>query len=133
MKKFINVDGAVHEVTVDEAILEALEQLPLDRRPVFLAETSKEVMAYLAAQADLKPPAPTVVNMCQAQLALFDAGFLDDVEAAMQSDELPRTAKIYWQKSQVVRREDETVQLMQQLLSLSDTQLDELFILAASK
>jgi hypothetical protein len=32
-----------------------------------------------------------------------------------------------------VRREDETVQLMQQLLSLSDAQLDDLFILAASK
>jgi hypothetical protein len=32
-----------------------------------------------------------------------------------------------------VRREDETVQLMQQLLDLSDAQLDDLFILAASK
>ena len=133
MKKFINVDGAVHEVAVDEAILEAIAQLPVDRRPVFLAETSKEVVAYLAAQAELKPPAPTVVNMCQARLALLEFGYLDDVEAAMQTDALPRTAKIYWEFSQLVRREDETVQLMQQLLDLSDAQLDDLFILAASK
>jgi hypothetical protein len=133
MKKFIKTNGIISEVTVDEAILEAIAQLPPERRPVFLAETSKEVVAYLAAQAELKPPAPTVVNMCQARLALLEFGYLDDVEAAMQTDAIPRTAKIYWGFSQLVRREDETVQLMQQLLSLSDAQLDELFIFAASK
>jgi hypothetical protein len=76
---------------------------------------------------------PRVVNMCQARLALLEFDFLDDVNAAMQTDALPRTAKIYWEFSQLVRREDETVQLMQQLLDLSDAQLDDLFILAASK
>jgi hypothetical protein len=70
--------------------------------------------------------------MVQAQLALLRFGVLDDVQAAMQADDMPREAKIYWEKAQVVRREDETVAMCQSLLKLTNTQIDELFTLAAT-
>jgi response regulator RpfG family c-di-GMP phosphodiesterase len=66
--------------------------------------------------------------MRQARLALLQAGHLATVDAALAQDP---AAKIQWEYATHVYRTDALVGQMAQLLSLSDQQLDELFIAAA--
>lgn len=91
---------------------------------------NKERAAALEAQA-IKDAVPKLVTMAQAQLALLRFELLDDVEAAMLTDAVPREAKIWWTKSTVVRRDDAIVAMMAGLLGLSDEQLDTMFTMAA--
>jgi hypothetical protein len=72
---------------------------------------------------------PSAVTMRQARLALLAAGHLATVDAALAQDP---AAKIQWEYATHVYRTEALVGQMAQLLSLSDQQLDELFI-AASK
>lgn len=81
------------------------------------------------------PPAiPNVVTMRQARLALLGAGKLQLVEAAIESlPEPPRTAaKIEWEYSQEVHRNKSFVQMLAQGLGLTETELDQLFTVAAT-
>lgn len=75
---------------------------------------------------------PPVVTMRQARLALFDAGLLDDVEAAINA--LPEPAKtraqITWDKSQEVQRENGLVSQLAPAMGLTPAQIDALFIAA---
>lgn len=84
-----------------------------------------------------KPPAPDPVpvipasiTMRQARLALLDAGLLDDVETAMQA--APRADQITWEFASAVERASPLVQNMAAALSLSEADLDQLFITAAA-
>lgn len=87
--------------------------------------------------AEVEPYAPLVtvpaeVTMRQARRALRLAGKLAQVEAAI--DGLPepqRTdARIDWDHSQTVQRHRPLVQLLAPALGLSESDLDQLFILA---
>ena len=76
------------------------------------------------------PPIPEEVTMRQAQQALLHAGMLDTVEQVVaQAD---RAVQIDWHKGQTVRRDWPALTVVQSLLGMTDRQIDELFILAAS-
>lgn len=73
------------------------------------------------------PKAPSVVTMRQARLALLDAGKLDDVTEMVAA--LGSAAQIEWEYAQTVDRTHPLVQA----LDLTEAELDDLFVLAASK
>ena len=81
-------------------------------------------------EARYKASIPQVVTIRQAKLALLQAGLLDDVEAAMtQAD---RATQIEWEYATEFRRDWPALIAMQPLLGLTDTQIDDLFKLAAT-
>jgi hypothetical protein len=77
---------------------------------------------------------PQVVTMRQARLALLGAGKLASVTAAINALPSPQkeAAQIEWEYSQTVERNRGLVLLLSAALGLTDLQLDELFIRAAS-
>ena len=89
-----------------------------------VAFTAPEPVAYV----------PQEVSMAQAQEALYDAGLLDSVDAAIDAmeGELGDKARIRWGKSPTVRRDSSWVLALSPILGLTSEKLDELFI-AASK
>lgn len=84
-------------------------------------------------EADNTVQVPSEVTMRQARLALHQAGFLSTVEAAINAmPEPPRTAaRIEWDYSNAIQRDNQFVSQLGAILGLSSSQLDELFILAA--
>jgi len=72
---------------------------------------------------------PQSVTMRQARLALYDSNLLDQVSAAIAND--PR-AQIEWEYATTVERNSQLVQTLATGLGLTEQQLDELFILAAT-
>ncbi|UVK85245.1 hypothetical protein LOY46_11380 [Pseudomonas sichuanensis] len=81
-----------------------------------------------------EPVVPASVTMRQARLALLSAGLLDDVEAALDSmGDTPegKAARIEWGYSSEVWRHKPFVQQLSAALGLSDSQVDEMFIVAA--
>lgn len=78
---------------------------------------------------------PQRVTMRQARLALHGAGLLDDVEAAIDaiSDADDRAAaRITWDHSQEVVRNNGLVAQLAPALGLTDVQIDALFVSAAT-
>lgn len=99
---------------------------------VELFATQAERDAAIAADAEAKRLAsvPQSVTMRQAARALLDAGLLDDVEALVAT--LPRAYQIDWAKASVVERSNPLVEIVRQQKSMTDTQIDDLFITAAT-
>lgn len=90
-------------------------------------------LAQIDAVGDVPQPAPRVVTMRQARLALLNAGFLaavNDAFAAMQGDE-GTAARIEWEYSQEVRRDTALVSALASALGLSNAQLNALFVSAS--
>lgn len=85
------------------------------------------------AAANARQNRVTVVDMCQARLALLGAGLLETVDAAIAA--MPgadgAAARIQWEFLQTVRRDSQLVAQLAPLLGLSDEQLDALFTAAA--
>lgn len=82
----------------------------------------------------LPPPVPQFVTMRQARLALLQVGKLqavNDAVAAM-SGENGDAARIEWEFSSQVQRDKQLVHSLAPVLGFNDSQLDDLFILAAS-
>lgn len=75
-------------------------------------------------------PVPKLVSMRQARLALLQANLLDNVEEAIQT--AGQAAKIEWEYAQEVQRSSGLVPTMATALGMTEAQLDELFILAAT-
>lgn len=100
-----------------------------------------EYEAYLDT-ADLSAPAlpptdipviqgvPQSVTMMQAELALLEAGLLDDIEALIPV--LPRADQIAWKRASVVERSHPLVAYVQQTNGLTDAQIDALFVTAST-
>jgi hypothetical protein len=84
----------------------------------------------LAAQAEMARTAsvPHLVSMRQARLALLQNNLLDAVNAAV--GQMPQAAQIEWEYATEVKRENELVLTMKNLLTWTDLQMDGLFILA---
>ena len=89
-----------------------------------------EILPYVEPPA----PIPQVVTMRQARLALLSEGLLANVETSLATLAEPdkSAATIEWEYSQTVERSRPFVLTLGGLLGLSDTQLDDLFILAAT-
>ena len=80
------------------------------------------------------PPAPSVVTMRQARLALLGAGLLQQVNDAVSA--MPGAegdaARIEWEYAATVERNSQLVAAMAGALSLDDAALDDLFTTAAT-
>lgn len=77
---------------------------------------------------------PRTVTMRQARLALLGAGLLDTVNntIAGMAGAQGQAAQIEWQYSSEVQRHKALVQSLGPALGLTDAQLDQLFITAAT-
>lgn len=95
-----------------------------------VADVEAEILPYAAPPL----PIPKIVTMRQARLALLSIGRLADVEAAIASMSEPdkTAATIEWEYSQTVERDRPFVTALAGLLSLTETDLDDLFTLAAT-
>lgn len=72
------------------------------------------------------------VTTFQAHAAIHRSGLYDAVEALMANPETDFEIKLAWQKAQHFSRLSPAVISMGAALGLTDTQLDQLFILAAT-
>lgn len=124
MRYAIVNDGVVTNVAVSAAPLEAN----------WIASDVAQVGWTFDGQAFTPPDpvviVPEVVSMRQARLALLAAGLLDDVEAAISVG--PRAAQIEWEYATEVQRDYGLVLEIAPVLGLTDRQLDDLFVAAAS-
>lgn len=105
------VDGVRRELTQDE-----------------IDDRQAEIDNYVA-------PIPQSVSMTQARLALLEAGKLSDVEAVLNSLEGDEKTKalIEWEFQTVVHRDrDLVLNVLGGALGMVDSEIDDLFILAAS-
>lgn len=80
------------------------------------------------------PAVPQIVTMRQARLALLRGGLLSQVDAAIAVMPSPQKeeAQIEWEYSQEVHRNRTLVQMLAPALGLNNSQLNDLFLLAAT-
>lgn len=98
-----------------------------------------EAWAYVNPPSNTQPEeppiqgVPVVVDMAQARLALLQVGLLAQVDSAIEALEEPTrsAARIEWEYRTTVRRDSPLTQLLAEGLELTETQLDELFTIAA--
>ena len=113
----------------DEAAIRALEEEAVALRA--------ELRAYLPPYpAPTAPPAvivPQRITARQAQLALLEAGLLDDVEVTIEA--LPANVRaqvrIEWGRATHVERGSTVTQMVATALGLTAAQVDDLFVAAA--
>ena len=87
---------------------------------------------YIAPYVEPEPipePIPQVITMRQARLQLLEVGLLDDVEALVALD---RKSQIEWEYANEVYRQSTLIDLVKETMSLTDEQIDDMF-LSASK
>lgn len=83
-----------------------------------------------AGTVTLDSTPPQVVSRFQARAALHLAGLLDQVEALMSDPQTDKLARLAWSDAIEFRRDSPTLVAMAAALSLTDEQLDQLFITA---
>lgn len=83
---------------------------------------------------EAKAMVPSKVTMRQARLALLSAGLLASIDQAIEGLPSPQkeAAQIEWEYGQEVDRYNGFVSVLVPLLGLTDAQVDQLFISAAS-
>jgi hypothetical protein len=100
-----------------------------------IANGWQEVTGSWPPPAPPPPPAiPTMVTMRQARLALLRGGLLSQVDAAIAALPSPQKeeAEIEWEYSQEVHRDRALVQMLAPALGLTESDLDDLFIMGAT-
>ena len=99
--------------------------------PDLLLMTEAEVASHLTPAA-ASPQVPASVTMRQARLALYAAGLLSQVEAAIEALPEPNrtVARIEWDYASEVHRASEFVTLLGAELELDKQSLDDLFLKA---
>ena len=88
-----------------------------------------QYIAPYVEPAPLPEPIPQVITMRQARLQLLEVGLLDDVEALVALD---RKSQIEWEYASEVYKESPLIESVKEAMSLTDKQIDDMFI-AASK
>lgn len=99
------------------------------------AEYEDEIAAIEAAYQPPTPasaPVPASVSRFQASAALWQMGFLDDVEAYMALETTDMMARLAWAEAQEFRRDSVFVKAVLPLLGINDAQADDLFRFAAT-
>ncbi|MDY0227207.1 MAG: hypothetical protein RBR38_10300 [Desulfomicrobium apsheronum] len=97
-----------------------------------LREMTPEEVAALPPV--LPAPIPQLVTPRQAKLALFAAGLLDDVEAAIDAIAEPatkRVAQIEWEYAHEIRRDWPLLLQVAGAMGMTAAELDALFVAAA--
>lgn len=108
---------------------ETNSQKERDMTPAELSQREMDIAAYHY------PPVPAEVTRRQARQALFLNGYLDQVAVKINAiaDPIIRTmAQIEWEDSQTFRRDRPLVISIGTALGMTSTQLDDLFIQAAT-
>ena len=79
-------------------------------------------------------PVPSAVSMRQARLALLQAGKLADVDAAVAALPSPakEAAQVEWEYATEVRRDSALMQQLATAIGLTEVDLDNLFVQAAT-
>lgn len=86
--------------------------------------------AHAAALQTPKPAVPTIVSRFQARAALVKAGHFDAIEAYMATLPITDIQRMAWDEAADFDRSSTTLAAMQQLLGLSDAEVDALFVAA---
>lgn len=104
-----------------------------DDAPAYQALMDEVAATYVPPPPPV-PVVPTAVTMRQARLALLGAGLLGDVEASINALPSPQkeAARIEWEYSQEVQRHNGFVSVLAPSLGLTESQLDQMFIQAAT-
>lgn len=71
---------------------------------------------------------PQVITMRQARLQLLEVGLLDDVEALVALD---RKSQIEWEYASEVYRQSLLIESVKEAMSLTDEQIDNMFLEAS--
>ncbi len=95
--------------------------------------TDEEYRHWTASRAQ-PAPVPVRVEMRQARLSLLHAGYFKTIDTYISNMEgdAGDEARINWNYARTVERSSPLVAAMQQLLSVPDAEIDELFIYAAT-
>lgn len=120
----------VEPPTYDPATHDLVEGEPVPVSGVWTQTWTVRALTAEEIEARRLASVPRTVTMRQARLALLAAGLLDDVEAAIAAG--PRAAQIEWEYAQEVARDYGLVLQLAPALGLTDRQLDDLFVAAAS-
>ncbi|MCO5213685.1 MAG: hypothetical protein M9936_28635 [Caldilinea sp.] len=125
-------DDAIHASLPDDA--QPITEM--QRENLLAAQSAGKVIEAdangLPVAVDLPPPGPPqVVSRFQARAALHLAGLLTAVEALMADPATDTLARLAWTDAQEFRRTSPTMLAMASALSLTDEQLDQLFVTAA--
>ncbi len=125
-------DDAIHTILPDDA-QPITEQV---RANLLAAQSAGKAIEADAdgfpVAVDPPPPGPPqVVSRFQARAALHLAGLLTSVEALMADPATDTLARLAWTDAQEFRRTSPTLLAMASALSLTDEQIDQLFITAA--
>lgn len=89
--------------------------------------------AWVIVDAEIPPPAstvPQIVSYFQGCAALMQAGYLDDVEAYMQSAD--PFEQLVWRSITEMRRDSPMTKKIGTLLGMTDVMMDDLFRFAAT-
>lgn len=90
-----------------------------------LPEDHSEVVAFLTPS-----PVPKIITIRQARRALYEAGLLDTVDAYVEGLSVP--AQIDWSSSNEIERDHPLIEEARIALGMTNQEIDDLFILAAS-
>lgn len=71
---------------------------------------------------------PQEITMRQARLQLLEVGLLDDVEALVALD---RNSQIEWEYANEVYRQSPLIEAVKEAMSLTDEQIDNMFLEAS--
>ena len=77
-------------------------------------------------------PVPESVSRFQASAALWQMGFLDEVEDYMARETTDMMARLAWAEAQDFRRDSVFVRAVLPLLAINDAQADDLFRFAST-
>ena len=79
---------------------------------------------------EVKAAVPAQVDAYQLRTALEDAGHLDTIEALLAAGSVPKKLRLAWKHKRLFRRTDSIINAMRNALSLTEAQVDALFIAA---
>lgn len=121
-----------NNIVINRIIVDSLGVLP----NLVNGENAVIGAQYDQQTGEFTPPqqqtiAPAEVTIRQAELALREAGYLAAVESWVTT--LDGELEIYWKRSQTVRRDHAFVESARVELALTQQEMDQLFILAATK
>ena len=113
---------------LDVMLLEYIEKFDNDEYVARIGETYIPEVGFIFVSKAVPTIIPQVITMRQARLQLLEVGLLDDVEALVALD---RKSQIEWEYASEVYKESPLIESVKGALSLTDTQIDNMFVEAS--